>query len=55
MVVRAEVKADDYWSVYWDGLEKVKKAFDANGISIPFPQQDVHVHYSETRTKEGTH
>lgn len=52
LVVRAEVKADDLWSVFWEGLEKVKKAFDANGISIPFPQRDVHVHYPQAPEPE---
>ncbi|MEP0542829.1 MAG: mechanosensitive ion channel family protein, partial [Marinobacter sp.] len=32
---------------YWDMHEKVKKAFDAEGITIPFPQRDVHVYKSE--------
>lgn len=44
LVVRAEVAGEDYWTVYFEGLEKVKKAFDAAGISIPFPQRDVHVY-----------
>ena len=43
-VVRPWVKVNDYWGVYFDLTEKVKKAFDANGISIPFPQRDVHVY-----------
>ncbi|HKL20653.1 MAG TPA: mechanosensitive ion channel domain-containing protein, partial [Tichowtungia sp.] len=38
------VKTDDYWTVYWDITRTVKEQFDANGISIPFPQQDVHLH-----------
>ncbi len=42
--VRPWVKSADYWPVRADMLEKVKLAFDANGISIPFPQQDVHMH-----------
>lgn len=33
----------DYWTVYFDILEKVKADFDANGIAIPFPQMDVHI------------
>lgn len=33
----------DYWDVYFDMNEAVKKAFDENGISIPFPQVDVHL------------
>lgn len=42
-VVRPWTKTSNYWSVYWDLTEQVKKAFDAEGISIPFPQRDVHV------------
>jgi small conductance mechanosensitive channel len=42
--VRPWVKSSDYWPVYFDLHEKVKKRFDKEGISIPFPQQDVHIH-----------
>jgi small conductance mechanosensitive channel len=42
--VRAWVKGSDYWGLYFDMFEKVKKTFDANNISIPFPQTDVHLH-----------
>lgn len=41
--VRPWVKAEDYWDVFFDTQEKIKKRFDAEGISIPFPQQDVHI------------
>ena len=43
-VVRPWVKSEDYWDVYFDLTENVKKRFDAEGVSIPFPQQDVHVY-----------
>jgi len=43
-VVRPWVNASDYWGVYMETTEKIKKAFDAKGISIPFPQRDVHVY-----------
>ena len=33
----------DYWAVNFDMIEKVKKAFDEAGISIPYPQRDIHV------------
>ncbi|MBU8933828.1 MAG: mechanosensitive ion channel [candidate division Zixibacteria bacterium] len=42
-VVRPWVKTADYWVVLWDLTEKVKLTFDAEGISIPYPQQDVHM------------
>ncbi len=34
----------DYWDVFWDVTKEVKRRFDAEGISIPYPQQDVHMH-----------
>jgi len=42
-VVRPWCKAADYWAVYFDTTENVKNALDDNGISIPFPQTDVHL------------
>jgi len=42
--VRPWVNSGDYWPVRADLLEKIKLAFDANGISIPYPQRDVHMH-----------
>ena len=42
--VRVWVNTPDYWNVYFAMHESVKKEFDAKGISIPFPQQDVHLH-----------
>jgi len=43
-VVRPWVNPDDYWEVYWDITRAVKIRFDAEGISIPFPQRDVHIY-----------
>ena len=42
-IVRPWVKTVDYWTVYWDLTRQVKEAFDAAGVSIPYPQQDLHV------------
>lgn len=42
-VVRPYVNVEDYWGVYFDITEKVKLTFDEQGVSIPFPQQDVHM------------
>ncbi len=41
--VRPWVNTSDYWPVYWDLTEAIKKRFDKDGISIPFPQRDVHI------------
>lgn len=40
--VRPWVKSGDYWPVRSDLLQKIKLAFDANDISIPYPQMDIH-------------
>lgn len=42
--VRPWVKTADYWPVYFDLQERMKKRFDAEGINIPFPQRDIHVY-----------
>ncbi|MAT51188.1 MAG: mechanosensitive ion channel protein [Porticoccaceae bacterium] len=47
LIVRPWVKSVDYWAVNWDLTETIKKRFDQEGISIPFPQRDVHL-YQET-------
>ena len=49
-MVRPWVKASDYWGVYTATHEAIKKEFDAQGISIPYPQRDVHV-YQHTATE----
>jgi small conductance mechanosensitive channel len=41
---RPWVKTENYWTVHWDLTRQVKERFDAEGISIPFPQRDVHMH-----------
>jgi len=48
-VCRPWVKTEDYWDVYWDITRAVKQRFDKEGISIPYPQQDVH-HYNVAAT-----
>jgi len=42
--VRIWVKSEDYWPTYFDMTEKVKLKLDEEGISIPFPQRDVHLY-----------
>ncbi len=41
--VRVWCKSENYWAIFFDLQEKVKNAFDRDGISIPFPQRDVHL------------
>ena len=43
-IVRPWVKTEDYWGVFFDLSEAIKKRFDKEGISFPFPQQDVYLH-----------
>ena len=49
-IVRPWVKTGDYWDVYWEITREVKMRFDREGISIPFPQRDVHM-YTEKDTQ----
>jgi small conductance mechanosensitive channel len=50
-ICRPWVKPEDYWEVYWDITREVKRRFDAEGVSIPFPQRDIHVYHE---TLEGS-
>ncbi len=42
--IRAWVNSSDYWNLFFDMQKKVKEEFDKHNISIPFPQQDVHIY-----------
>lgn len=46
-VFRPWVRSEDYWDVYFDMNEKVKLTFDEKGISIPYPQMDIHLNKIE--------
>jgi small conductance mechanosensitive channel len=46
-VVRPWVQTADYWGVKFDLTEAIKKRFDQEGISFPFPQQDVHLYKAD--------
>lgn len=48
---RPWVKSEDYWDVHFDMQEKVKLTFDEKGISIPYPQMDIHLNNSMTKEK----
>ncbi len=43
-ICRPWVNTGDYWQVHWDVIQQVKAEFDREGISIPYPQQDIHIH-----------
>lgn len=51
-VVRPWVNTEDYWDVKFSLTEKIKLAFDEAGISIPYPQQDVHMYQVSTDEKQ---
>lgn len=52
-VCRPWAKTEDFWTVYWDVTRSVKERFDAEGISIPFPQRDVHIIHENPATAEN--
>lgn len=43
LIIRPWVKTEDYWATKWEITHKIKELFDKEGISIPFPQTDVHL------------
>jgi small conductance mechanosensitive channel len=48
-VVRPWVNSSDYFPVYYSLLEQIKKRFDKEGISIPYPQRDIHIYNHENK------
>ncbi|UCD50075.1 MAG: mechanosensitive ion channel [Phycisphaerales bacterium] len=53
-ICRPWTKTSDYWTVYWDVTRSVKERFDAEGVSIPFPQRDVHLFQENAQVFPGT-
>lgn len=51
-IVRPWVRTADYWDVYWDITWQVKVRFEQAGITIPFPQQDVHIYHREVANSD---
>ncbi|EFI4364285.1 small-conductance mechanosensitive channel MscS [Escherichia coli] len=54
-VVRVWSRRDDLQSVYWDVLERIKRQFDSEGISFPYPQMDIHLVRSGKQAESVTH
>jgi len=52
-IVRPWCATEDYWDVRWDVTRQVKLTFDREGISIPFPQRDVHLHNTGPLAESG--
>ncbi|SFC03112.1 mechanosensitive ion channel family protein [Tropicimonas isoalkanivorans] len=52
-IVRPWARSADYWTVVWDLTRSVKEAFDDKGISIPFPQTDMHVRVTDPTSVAG--
>ena len=53
IVARPWVNSSDYWGLFFDLTEKIKNRFDAEGISIPFPQRDVHIYQHPTDSAQA--
>jgi len=47
LILRPWVKTENYWAVYWDLTREVKLRFDREGVTIPFPQRDIHLYRQE--------
>jgi small conductance mechanosensitive channel len=47
LTIRCWTETELYWEVYWENMEAIKEAFEANNIGVPFPQRDVHHFYPE--------
>ena len=45
-ICRPWARTEDYWTVYWDLTHHMKEAFSQAGLSIPYPQQDIHIRTS---------
>jgi small conductance mechanosensitive channel len=52
-VVRPWVKSADYWPTLYDLNQKIKETFDREGISIPFPQRDIHLFSADSNQNAG--
>lgn len=53
LICRPWTRTENYWSVYWDLMHTVKQDFDNAGVSIPFPQRDVHIYHQTPPTPDA--
>lgn len=53
LICRPWTRTENYWSVYWDLMHTVKQDFDSAGVSIPFPQRDVHIYHQTPPTPDA--
>ena len=53
LICRPWTRTENYWSVYWDLMHTVKQEFDSAGVSIPFPQRDVHIYHQTPPTPDA--
>jgi small conductance mechanosensitive channel len=53
-ICRPWTQTSNYWTVYWDITRQVKERFDAEGVTIPFPQRDVHVYQEAIESSAAT-
>ena len=51
-VCRPWAKTTDYWAVYWDLTQQMKEKFDEAGITIPYPQRDLHIYHHDKKSVE---
>lgn len=54
LTARAWTKTGDYWPYYWENMEKIKVRLEEGGVTIPFPQRDVHHYHHQDQTKDTT-
>ena len=52
--LRAWVKTDEYWDVYWNLMKQLKPALEAKGLTIPFPQRELHIVHQSEKTPVET-
>jgi small conductance mechanosensitive channel len=52
LIIRCWTDTENLWPVFWDNMEAINQAFQQSGVTIPFPQRDVHL--KPVEQKKGT-